>query len=75
MFYGQCTSANFQFTYQAKHKTSNVSGKNKLKKSTVYKGSVLWNKLPNYCQTSSYETLTTSLKHNEILDAITNFDV
>ena len=65
---------NIKFYHNTKHKTSNVRGKNRLKKSTVYKGSVLCNKLPNYCQTRFYVTLTTSLKHNDILDAITNFD-
>ena len=44
-------------------------------KSIVYRGSVLWNKFPNYCQECSYTTLMTSLKDSDFLDTITNFSV
>jgi hypothetical protein len=44
-------------------------------KSIVYRGSVLWNKLPNYCQECFYTTLMTSLKDSDFLDTITNFSV
>ena len=61
-------------------KAYNLRGQNRLSlplcvteimvKSIVYRVSVLWNKLPNYCQECSYTTLMTSLKDSDFFDTI-----